>query len=277
MTITNEPSDNTVAITRDRKFFLELNAVDCLLNDASSACDWAESQLSQDEKSGVRNYFYPDCLELIGRIWEENSLHKRLNEFAWDWAEMKEIMGFKEYKRVMIPSSHDEWGPKSRDTWKDMWVITEANDGDSVIACDSKFGRLSFDSLNSVRESAIYLIEKHGHSSREELIDMFILKNFPMTVKSTLGFDAQILQNGAIASLPKTTLSLHPSVTDGEIVQNEPPIENGVLWLVNARVFSASNRTDIVMFDPAKTVRDDAGKAIAQAGYIDKSGKSYDF
>jgi hypothetical protein len=91
-------------------------------------------------------------------------------------------------------------------------------------------------------------------------------------IKSTLGF-AVATTNGTIE---KSTLSNAPSIVNGQLT-NEPPVENGVLWLVNGMVFNASDRQDFVMFDSSKTVRDAEGKASAQGGYLTKSGESHDF
>ena len=97
------------------------------------------------------------------------------------------------------------------------------------------------------------------------------LKNIKM-IKSTFGF-AVATTNGTIE---KSTLSVAPSVVNGQLT-NEPPVEKGVLWLVNAMVFGASTRTDFVMFDAAQTVRDAEGKATAQGGYVKRDGSSHSF
>lgn len=96
-------------------------------------------------------------------------------------------------------------------------------------------------------------------------------------IKSTLGFAAQIQKNGEIETLAASVLPNAPTVTAEGDVQNEPPAEGGVLWLVNARVFGASERHDFVQFDPSKTVRDEAGLAIAQGGYLTRDGQSHNF
>jgi len=98
-----------------------------------------------------------------------------------------------------------------------------------------------------------------------------------MKISSTLGFAAQIQKNGEIATLPASTLPVAPSVTADGTLQNEPPAEPGVLWLVNARVFGASDRADFIQFDPAKTGRDAEGKATHQGGYLMRDGSSHDF
>lgn len=91
-------------------------------------------------------------------------------------------------------------------------------------------------------------------------------------ILSTLGFDAQIqAADGSRSTLPKSTLTSNPTVTDG-VASNLPPITDGVLWLVNAMVFAATDRPDFVMFAPALTVRDGDGKAIAQGGYVGHDG-----
>lgn len=96
-------------------------------------------------------------------------------------------------------------------------------------------------------------------------------------ILSTLGFDAQIqAADGSRSTLPKSTLTSNPTVTDG-VASNLPPITDGVLWLVNAMVFAATDRPDFVMFAPDLTVRDETGKAIAQGGYIDRSGGVHPF
>lgn len=91
-------------------------------------------------------------------------------------------------------------------------------------------------------------------------------------IKSTLGF-ATTTTSGI---LEKSTLSVAPSVVNGKLT-NEPPTEEGTLWLVNAMVFAASKRPDFIMFDPAQTVRDDEGKATAQGGYVMGDGSTHAF
>lgn len=98
-----------------------------------------------------------------------------------------------------------------------------------------------------------------------------------MKILSTLGFDAQIqAANGSRSTLPKSTLTANPTVTGG-VATNLPPVMPGALWLVNAMVFAATDRTDFVMFAPALTVRDAEGKAVAQGGYVNRKGETVQF
>lgn len=93
-----------------------------------------------------------------------------------------------------------------------------------------------------------------------------------MKIISTLGFDAQTT-NGI---LPKTT-NPQPIVTNDGTVANLPAPIEGVLFLVNARVFSASDRQDLVMFDAAQTQRNSEGLATAQGGYVMRDGSTHTF
>ena len=93
-----------------------------------------------------------------------------------------------------------------------------------------------------------------------------------MNIISTLGFDAQTT-NGI---LPKSTLPA-PNVTADGKLQNAPAPQKGVLFLVNARVFGASDRTDFVMFDAGQTIRNSEGLATAQGGYIARDGSTHSF
>ena len=98
-----------------------------------------------------------------------------------------------------------------------------------------------------------------------------------MKILSTLGFDAQIRKaDGTSGVLMKSTLAANPTVQDG-VAANLPPVIPGVLWLVNAMVFAATDRPDFVMFAPALTVRDTEGKAVAQGGYVTRSGATVQF
>jgi len=98
-----------------------------------------------------------------------------------------------------------------------------------------------------------------------------------MKILSTLGFDAQIqAADGSRSTLPKSTLTANPTVTDG-VAANLPPIMPGVFWLVNGVVFATTDRPDFVMFAPALTVRDAEGKAVAQGGYIARNSKIVEF
>lgn len=98
-----------------------------------------------------------------------------------------------------------------------------------------------------------------------------------MNIKSTLGFDAQIqAADGSRSTLPKSTLIVNPTVTNG-VAENLPPVTPGTFWLVNGVVFGATDRPDFVMFAPALTVRDADGKAVAQGGYITRNGEIVQF
>ena len=98
-----------------------------------------------------------------------------------------------------------------------------------------------------------------------------------MKILSTLGFDVQIqAADGSRNTLTKSALTANPTVTDG-VATNLPPVIPGVLWLVNAMVFAATDRPDFVMFAPALTVRDTEGKAVAQGGYVTRSGATVQF
>jgi len=94
-----------------------------------------------------------------------------------------------------------------------------------------------------------------------------------MKILSTLGF-AVPTPNGTI---PATTLRLQPKVLDGGTVENLPEPEDGVWWLVNAFVMAAAkDRNDLVMFNPALTIRDANGLVTAQGGYIRRNGQTVD-
>ena len=89
-----------------------------------------------------------------------------------------------------------------------------------------------------------------------------------MQILSTLGF-AVPTPNGII---PATNLPLQPKVLDGGTVENLPEPQEGVRVLVNAFVMAASRRSDLIMFNPALTVRDEQGRATMQGGFIDVNG-----
>lgn len=108
-------------------------------------------------------------------------------------------------------------------------------------------------------------------------------QQFP-TFLSTLTFDIILSGNAAKdfdgsdgdTKLPKTSLPKAelPLVVDGA-VQNAPPAQDGVLWVVNAMVFQANNnakaeakRDDYVAFDPVAAVRGEDGKVISQGGFL---------
>ena len=89
-----------------------------------------------------------------------------------------------------------------------------------------------------------------------------------MKILSTLGF-AVPTPNG---TSPATTLPLQPKVVDGGTVENLPEPQDGIVVLVNAFVMAASRRSDLIMFNPALTVRDKQGLVISQGGFIDANG-----
>ena len=93
-----------------------------------------------------------------------------------------------------------------------------------------------------------------------------------MQILSTLGF-AVPTPNGTIPA----TNGPQPKVLDGGTVENLPEPEDGVWWLVNAFVMAAAkDRNDLVMFNPALTIRDANGLVTAQGGYIRRNGQTVD-
>lgn len=94
-----------------------------------------------------------------------------------------------------------------------------------------------------------------------------------MLVVSTLGFNAQTTK-GLIA---KSCFLVAPVVTAEGVLQNAPLPQKGVVFLVNAHVFGASDRADFVMFDAMQTVRNDDGLITAQGGYVMRDGTSHSF
>lgn len=94
------------------------------------------------------------------------------------------------------------------------------------------------------------------------------------TIKSTLKFDTATT-NG---QLEKTNLTILPLVAQNKDGQNVadattlPPVEQGVIWLVNAAVFAATDRPDFIMFDRAQTVRDADDRPVAQGGFVRRDG-----
>ena len=94
-----------------------------------------------------------------------------------------------------------------------------------------------------------------------------------MQILSTLKFPVTTA-NGII---PKTTLQTVPVVTDG-VVSGLPSAADGVLWFVNAAVFAAApSRTDLIMFDPAQTLRDADDKPCGQGGFLKRDGSAHQF
>ena len=94
-----------------------------------------------------------------------------------------------------------------------------------------------------------------------------------MTILSTLKFDVTT----ANSTVPKTTLQTVPVVTDG-VVSGLPAATKGVLWLVNAAVFNAAtDRQDLVMFDPAQTLRDEDDRPRGQGGFLMRDGSAHQF
>lgn len=95
-----------------------------------------------------------------------------------------------------------------------------------------------------------------------------------MKIVSTLGF-ATLLTNGTVLAAAEKDMP-QPVVTGGS-VENLPAPQNGTLYLVNARVFGATDRSDIVMFAHTLTKRDANGLVTAQGGYVTKNGEVVPF
>jgi len=96
-----------------------------------------------------------------------------------------------------------------------------------------------------------------------------------MKILSTLGFATQLTNGTVLAAAEKGTPQ--PVVTDSGSVENLPAPQNSTLYLVNARVFAATDRIDIVMFAHTLTQRDANGLVTAQGGYVTKNGEVLPF
>jgi hypothetical protein len=94
-----------------------------------------------------------------------------------------------------------------------------------------------------------------------------------MRIVSTLGFAVAT----PVGQIPTSQLSVAPTVAPDGTVTGLPEPQDGVLFLVNARVFGASERTDLVQFDAVQTVRNDDGTASAQGGFIRRDGTTAPF
>ena len=94
-----------------------------------------------------------------------------------------------------------------------------------------------------------------------------------MRIVSTLGFTPKT----PVGQIPASTFAVAPSVAPDGTVSGLPEPQDGVLFLVNARVFGASDRTDLVQFDNTKTVKNPDGTAGAQVAFLRKDGSSHPF
>ena len=94
-----------------------------------------------------------------------------------------------------------------------------------------------------------------------------------MRIISTLGFQVAT----PVGQIPASTFAVALSVAPDGTVTGLPKPQDGVLFLVNARVFGASDRADLVQFDAAQTVRNADGTAAAQGGFIRRDGSTAPF
>jgi hypothetical protein len=94
-----------------------------------------------------------------------------------------------------------------------------------------------------------------------------------MHITSTLGFAVAT----PAGQIPASTFTIAPSVAPDGTVTGLPVPQDGVLLLVNARVFGASDRADLVQFDAAQTLRNPDNTASAQGGFIRRDGTTSPF
>lgn len=94
-----------------------------------------------------------------------------------------------------------------------------------------------------------------------------------MRIISTLGFAAAT----PVGQIPASVFTVSPSVSPEGTVTGLPEPQSEVLFLVNARVFGASDRTDLVQFDAAQTLRNPDNTALAQGGFIRRDGTTSPF
>jgi len=94
-----------------------------------------------------------------------------------------------------------------------------------------------------------------------------------MRIVSTLGFAVAT----PVGQITASRFTVAPSVASDGLVSGLPEPQANVLFLVNARVFGASDRADLVQFDAAQTVRNADGTASAQGGFIRRDGTTSAF
>ncbi len=94
-----------------------------------------------------------------------------------------------------------------------------------------------------------------------------------MRIVSTLGFAVAT----PVGQIPASVFAIAPSVAPDGSVSGLPEPQANVLFLVNARVFGASNRVDLVQFDAAQTLRNPDNTASAQGGFIRRDGTTSAF
>jgi len=124
-------------------------------------------------------------------------------------------------------------------------------------------------------ETAVKHFKKHHRPAGVSRIASLerVRKNCKMKIKSTLGFAAQT----PVGQIAASQFSAIPSVDTLGIVTGLPAPQWGVLFLVNARVFGASDRKDLVQFDPDQTIRNPDGTAAGQGGFVRKDGSFFTF
>jgi hypothetical protein len=94
-----------------------------------------------------------------------------------------------------------------------------------------------------------------------------------MRIVSTLGFQVAT----PVGQIPASIFATAPTVAHDGAVSGLPEPQDGVLFLVNARVFGASDRADLVQFDAAQTVRNADNTAAGQGGFIRRDGSTAPF
>ena len=91
---------------------------------------------------------------------------------------------------------------------------------------------------------------------------------FTMQIISTLSY-AMPLTNGTVLAAAYEVGAPQPLVTDSGTVENLPEPQINTLYLVDARVFELTERSDFVMFAHTLTQRN---TIIAQGGYVTRNG-----
>jgi len=274
MKIVNSFERRAVAIDRGRNFFLLPSLRDCYYLSPSEMADWAEANVPDSAKQDIRNWLYSDLSELVSTVWADEGWHTKVEDFVWQKFKCRPVMGRVErYWESFDRYDERSHAPQSRGGGEYRTRFIEVAEGEVVGYIQTSAGKVNADGVNDLKSSIIFLLERAGITTRDAEYLAFGDKIFNMEIKSTLGFVAQTT-NGEI---PKTNLKTPPTVSAENVLENEPPVEDGVLWLVNARVFGASSRVDFVMFDPAQTLRDSDGKATAQGGYVMRDGTTREF
>ena len=162
--------EGAIAITRDRKYFLQITPEDVYFLSVDDMCRWAEAQIPDDEKSGIRNYFFSDLLDEKSRIWDSEDFSGKIKQYAWEKYKCQLVMGrWERYWENTTRLDERTHAPSGGESGFYTKRFIQNPVGLQVGWIESNSGIINVEGVDDLKGSIIYLLERAGITTKEAL------------------------------------------------------------------------------------------------------------